>query len=199
MADTRKATKSAGLTRGKAILIAVLAVVLVVVLYIQFGGAASSSAPMPSTARRRPASAVVPAAKAAAEKKAPSDSSATQAIAVVDKTRWKSPDLAQVVKYDPFALPASFPQPAMAERVTAGSDATAAADDERARRLELVQKQWMEWEDLKRTPVQVIVRGGDQYVAVMGDRTLHVGDEIYGFTVTSIDSRGVQVERKAEP
>jgi hypothetical protein len=32
---------------------------------------------------------------------------------------------------------------------------------------------------------------------MIGDRTLHVGEEIEGFTVTKIDPGGVVVERKA--
>ena len=39
------------------------------------------------------------------------------AAELIDKTRWKSPPLAKVVGYDPFALPASFPQP---PKATAG-------------------------------------------------------------------------------
>jgi hypothetical protein len=43
-----------------------------------------------------------------------------------------------------------------------------------------------------------VVRERDQYVAMVGDRTLHVGDEIKGFIVTEIDPQeGVRVERKA--
>jgi hypothetical protein len=43
----------------------------------------------------------------------------------------------------------------------------------------------------------VIVRERDQYAAMIGDRIVHVGDEINGFTVTVIDpASGVRVERK---
>ena len=34
-------------------------------------------------------------------------------------------------------------------------------------------------------------------MAMIGDRMVHVGDEINGFTVTEIDPQGVHVERKA--
>ena len=36
-------------------------------------------------------------------------------------------------------------------------------------------------------------------MAMIGDRMLHVGDEINGFTVTEIDPKGVRVERKVSP
>ena len=55
------------------------------------------------------------------------------------------------------------------------------------------------WKNSKQRGVHVIVREGDQYVAVIGDRMLHVGDEINGFTVTAIDPDGVHVERKESP
>ena len=57
MADPQNATKQGGLTRGKAILIAVLGVVLVGVLYMQFGrgGAGASSEPSAYVPRRVPA------------------------------------------------------------------------------------------------------------------------------------------------
>ena len=55
MADAQSAQKTSGLTRGKAIMIGVLAVVLVVVLYMQFGSAGSESAadPVGYTPRRQ--------------------------------------------------------------------------------------------------------------------------------------------------
>jgi hypothetical protein len=47
--------------------------------------------------------------------------------------------------------------------------------------------------------VHVIVRERDAYVAVIGDRLLHVGDKINEFTVTAIDPDGVHVEMKESP
>ena len=57
----------------------------------------------------------------------------------------------------------------------------------------------MQLEELKQRGVHVIVREGDQYVAWIGDRMLHVGDKINGFTVTAIDTDGVHIERKESP
>ena len=54
----------------------------------------------------------------------------------------------------------------------------------------------MQLEELKQRGVHVIVSKNDQYVAMIGDRMIHVGDEINGFTVTAIDPEGVRVERK---
>jgi hypothetical protein len=53
-----------------------------------------------------------------------------------------------------------------------------------------------ELEKLRQRGVGVIVRERDKFVAMIGDRTVHVGDEINGFTVTAIEPDGVRVERK---
>jgi hypothetical protein len=51
-------------------------------------------------------------------------------------------------------------------------------------------------EELQQRGVHVIVNLRDEYVAMIGDRTVHVGDEINGFIVTAIEPDGVRVERK---
>jgi hypothetical protein len=108
------------------------------------------------------------------------------------------------VAYDPFALPPSFPQP---PKITAGGKATgadgliaAAAADDAKRIAEAAENLRMQLEELKQQGVHVILRKGDQYVAVIGDRMLHVGDKIDEFTVTAIDpDDGVHIERKESP
>jgi hypothetical protein len=208
VADTSTARKNNGLTRGKAILIGVLTLVLGSVLYLQFGrGGSGSSNESVAYKPRRP----VPAAAAAAEpetaakthtvtKSAPAENkSLTTTAAVVDESRWKSPPLAEVVSYDPFALPAAFPKTAVVDPTQPNQDslvASAAADD--AKKLaDVVAQLQIQLEQLKQRGVQVIVKERDQYVAMIGDQTVHVGDEINGFTVTGIDQGGVRVERKA--
>src|SRR6478672_11763660 len=125
MADARDSEKKSGLTRGKAILIAVLAVVLVAVIYIQFGssGASASSPaveyhPPGPPAIAKPASIPVaasptsPAATPAVAVSVKTNSAAdVRNVPIIDETHWKAPNVNSVVSYDPFALPASFPQP----------------------------------------------------------------------------------------
>ena len=41
-----------------------------------------------------------------------------------DATRWKSPKLADVIVYDPFALPAAFPRPQMVAGSAASRERT---------------------------------------------------------------------------
>lgn len=200
MADTGSGAKN-GLTRGKAITIGVLAVVLVTVLYLQYGPSGETATTETST--YRPPRPVVPAVAqqptpAAAVKQQPQVTSVQHvAAAVFDEARWKSPTLAAVVDYDPFALPAAFPQPQAIDAHGATSDqlTAEAAEAGRKRMAEAAAQQQMEWQELKQRGVNVIVRQHNEFVAVIGDQTLHVGDEIMGYTVTKIDSQGVEVKR----
>jgi hypothetical protein len=122
---------------------------------------------------------------------------------VIDETRWKSPKLAAVIAYDPFALPATFPQPAKTAIGDKGANAegliAAAAADDAKKLAEAVEKLRMQLEELKQRGVTVIIRENDQYAAWIGERMVHVGDEINGFTVTAIDLDGVHIETKDAP
>lgn len=210
MAEPKTSAKKAGLTRGKAILIGVLSVVLVVILYVQFGRGVEKSGPDPvgyrpprATVAVQPASSPANAVTLAAAKGPATKDNVDAAAPIIDGSRWKSPEVASVVAYDPFALPAAFPQP----KVAAGSKskdgdallAEAAAAD--AKRLaDEVEKLHMELQELRERGVHVILRDGNQYAAVIGDRMLHVGDKINEFTVTAIDPEGfVHIERKELP
>jgi len=121
------------------------------------------------------------------------------ALLEFDQAKWKSPELSVVVAYDPFALPPGFPQPPRvhnaSDEVSGAIDDSTAADraKELADALEELQTQL---DDLKQRGVHVIVSQNDQYVAMIGDRVIHVGDKINEFTVTEIDPSGVRVERK---
>jgi hypothetical protein len=214
VAEAQTSSKK-GLTRGKAILIGVLAVALVAVLYVQFGrGGEKTSGEAAGYRPPRPALAVQPvgatakpvtlaSAKSPANAQQPINDKSAATAPLIDQTRWKSPKLETIVAYDPFALPPSFPQPpkVMVGGKTIGADgliAAAAADDAK-KMAEAVEKLHMELEDLRQRGVHVIIREGDQYVAWIGERMLHVGDKINDFTVTAIDTDGVHIERKESP
>jgi hypothetical protein len=212
VADAQTLSKI-GLTRGKAILIGILFVALIVVLFVQFGhGSAKSGGDATGYRPPKPAVVVQPVNSTAnpvtlASAKTQSNIQAGEAknsdsALLIDVTRWKSPKLETIVAYDPFALPPVFPQPpkvagAQAKGVD-GLIAAAAADD--AKKLsEAVEQLHMQLEELTQRGVHVIVRERDAYVAVIGDRLLHVGDKINEFTVTAIDPDGVHVEMKESP
>src|SRR5262249_12119853 len=126
----------------------------------------------------------------------------------INETRWKSPPLATVTAYDPFALPPSFPQPPKAATGAKSADgkdliAAAAADDAK-RAAEAEEQLYLQLQQLTEQGVHAVFSVGDHYVAVIGDRVLRVGDEIEGFTVTAIDpdappEKVVHLERKKSP
>jgi hypothetical protein len=195
VAKAQTTLEKIGLTSGKAVLIGVLALALVVVIYMQYGGepedSARGSAPRVSAPR--------PVAQAAN----PTNTEPLQeadfqvALAEFDDARWQAPQLASVIAYDPFAVPAAFPQPArLTGEQIAGEES---GDDVAARNAQLlaeaVERYQAELTELQQRGVHVILGERNEFVAMVGDRTLHVGDEINGFTVTAIEVDGVRVER----
>jgi hypothetical protein len=198
-------SKRIGLTRGKAVIVAVLAVTLMVVIYLKYSpsGAAAISSRLIGFSGRRPAAKSDSDASAAAEKAKAAASNAASLLSVeVDESRWKSPDLSVVLAYDPFALPPGFPQPqqgaAASSSAQSGTVSAEYADVAAEQLADAIETLRMELEQLQQRGVHVIVRGRDQYVAMIGERTIHVGDEIGGFTVTAIEADHVRVERKVQ-
>jgi len=202
MADPKQA-KSGGLTTSKVVLIAVLALTLVGVLYWQFGTSEATAAyTKQGGSHRRPAATapVTPAvATTVAKKGQPENAPLAEMPAVVDTTKWKSPPLTEVIAFDPLAVPETFPKPKPIEKNGKGEGLVKAAEADDAKKMaEAVAQLQMQLRELEQRGVQVIVRERDQYAAMIGDRVVHVGDEIDGFTVTVIDpASGVRVERKS--
>jgi hypothetical protein len=198
VAETKPVAGKIGLTRGKAVLIGALAIALVAVVYIQYGG---SSGHEPLTMSENPPRPPLPRSAAQATEKQSVDGPAPDemdaAVLAFDQQRWKSPELTTVIAYDPFALPTAFPQPAVIDPRLAGTETDELTTAENAKQLaEAVERLHTQLEELKERGVHVILNQGDQYVAMIGERMIHVGDEINGFTVMEIDPTGVRVERK---
>lgn len=218
MAEAQTSSKK-GLTRGKAILIGVLAVALIVVLYIQFGGGSAKPSGETVAAYRppRPALAVQPVSTTAksvtlasattpVNAQQPGKDKSASTTPIIDGTHWKSPKVEVIAAYDPFALPPAFPQlpkvKAGGKGIGADGLIAAAAADDAKKMAEAFEKQRIEMDELRERGVHVITFDNKlhQYVAVIGDRTLHVGDMINEFTVTAIDpDDGVHIERKESP
>jgi hypothetical protein len=209
VAEAQGSSSKNGLTRGKAILIAVLGIVLLGILYMQFGrhetSAASNPAayrpPRPPGARKLGTLSGNTANLATAA--APESSAAT--AQVIDESRWTSPQLAKVVAYDPFKLPEAFPHRV---RDVAGSkgqikgDLAAISEAEKAKKAaEALGKIHLQLKELKEHGVSMIVGEGNQYAAMIDDRIVHVGDKINGFTVVEIDDQDgtVVIEKKDSP
>jgi hypothetical protein len=195
--------KKAGVTPGKLTLIGVLAVVLCVVLYQQLRPLVKTknTPTQLATAAHNDATSLKSAASLAEPVTTTDDNAPRKKTGTV--TSWQSPNLASIVQFDPFALPASFPQPqnpdeqsAIAQNAAQAEEATAdqeALDAERT-------KSESELEGLRQQGVAVIIKKKTEYVAIVGDQELHVGDEINGFTVISIDAKdGVRVAKDLTP
>jgi len=195
VANTTTASAQLGVTPAKLKLIGLLAAILVVVLYIQYGRSGADVAPAAPESRS-------PRTSKRANKPArqvPNVSEQAPSIQPVDLAAWKTPELESVIRYNPFALPATFPQPkpTIVETPSSGITAAVAAQSalDEQDRLNAVQDMQVELETLKRQGVQVILTKDDQFVAMIGQKIYHVGDEIGGFKITAIDDNGVHVER----
>jgi hypothetical protein len=201
--ESPKFSKKIGLTGTKAVLVGVLAVVLAAVIYIQFGPSGDSevtavpSTPPPAITT----SSALPVSQATAD--VPESTAALAITAAFDQAKWKSPELATVVAYDPFALPPAFPQPPRPAGdgllTDDGEQSSEGASVAAAQLAQAVEELRMELAALQQRGVHVILRERNDYVAMIGDRTVRVGDEINGFTVTAIEPDGVRVERKLSP
>jgi hypothetical protein len=204
VAKAQTASQQAGLTRGKAVLIGVLAVVFVGILFIQyrrmFGAKSAPSMEATSTSAETPRT-----PRSATKKKevaqAESDLETEAALMEFDQAKWRSPELPMVLAYDPFARPETFPKPprtvgdpSLASAETQG----VSAEEEAKRKADELEQLRSQYEDLKQRGVHVIVSQGDEWVAMIGDRLIHVGDDINGFTVTKIDpvDGTVDIEKK---
>jgi hypothetical protein len=202
VADKPTWTKQTGVTPGKLALVGVLAVVLGGVLYIQFGPIsqqASTSAPPPAMAAESTASPIDSNA-AVDVALAPADAAPSKKTGAV--ASWQLPELASVVEYDPFALPASFPQPQNADEEAALAHNAVQTQDASVQQAALAAertKSETELQGLRQQGVQVILRLDNKYAAIVGDKEVHVGDQIDGFTVIAIDADGVRVAKDLSP
>jgi hypothetical protein len=191
-----------GASPGRLILIGVLAVVLAVVLFLQFGGSSDDDAydaAIPPKASRLPRP-LVEAGNALPTTSGDAEASREWRIETVDRRNWASPDVARVVRYDPFALPAAFPQPVRTAEGTLvdGEGAVVDAGFSEERRAQDMAAIQAKLEELKQRGVRVIISGHKEAAAVVGDRTVRVGDDLEGFTVKAIEADGVIVERKLD-
>lgn len=188
-------------TRGKLLLIGVLAVVLVTVVYWNYFRDGSRSSAAAKTAAKKPARSAKSAATASARpnrgRTNAGRDSPRHPAAARPPTTWPSIELAEVIAYDPFALPDAFPKPPpsvaglVRENTTTPrpSEQTDLAAQERAVVISAIRQQG----------VQLVLRNGQEYVAKIGDRQVRVGDTIGGLRVVDISLRGVVLEGEASP
>ena len=99
--------------------------------------------------------------------------------------------MANVEGYDPFALPALFPQPPAPGETGALAQVQAKSREDEAAQLAALAAERAQTQSqltaLRQQGVRVIIKRNDQYVAIVGEQEVHVGDKIDGFTVIAID------------
>jgi hypothetical protein len=168
--------------------VGVLAIVFLIVLVVQFVPAGDSSQPIDSTipphdVSRRPAAAhrAIDAQGTNGGPKPPT----------LDHP-WPAYSLATVLEFDPFAKPSS---PA-ADRggIQQGNN----VGDITSPKPEDVEKKRIERErvlaEVRKEVVQAIVGTDRGFVAIVGTKTIHVGDRLHGFLVKEIKADGVILE-----
>lgn len=185
------AVKKSEVTPGKLALIGVLAVVLVIVIYIQYGDQLTTTATSGSPATIATTTRSKPTKSKAAKKDDVADTDFTLRKSTGSRATWQAPELGSVVAYDPFALPASFPQLRQgdAESALAQTEAQKSQDasvQQAALEAERTQLQ-AALTSLKQQGVQAVIKRGNQSIAIIGGQEVRVGDEYQGFTVVAID------------
>ena len=94
------------------------------------------------------------------------------------EVQWFRPDVATVLRHDPFVRPARFPALPVVATSTAGSahDPQATAEAARAALEEALAGLRSQLDQLRNDGVQAVIANGDESVAILGDRTIRVGD-----------------------
>jgi hypothetical protein len=215
-----------GATPGKLALVGVLAVVLLGVLYSKYGGTkdggTANHAARPTAPPPAPSKPLIPAPITVETLSAPAATVNEPRKKTGATENWQSPELAAVVEYDPFRLQASLQQAdkdwelaqaaaqqakLVAERAKQLKEATLAkmaaleqAEQDRLAAIEVERKaSESELQGLQKQGVGVIIKKKKEFVAMVGDQEVRVGDQINGFTVVAIDANGVQLVKELNP
>lgn len=200
-----------GATPGKLCLSVVLGIILIAVLYFELskGGSANAqttTAPPPRPAgARAPRSTVTHTTQRRNSQAIPSDVSQPQSP--IDRDLWNAVALDSVFKHDPFAVPAAFLPPPSEQSGPIAKEPTGSAPDldnslslekQREEREKQAAAEAQARDDamnaLEKQGVNVVLRDGNQWIAVVGDKTIRVGDQLGGFRVIEILPNGVVIE-----
>jgi hypothetical protein len=199
MSDANSAKKP-GVTPAKLVLIGVLALILCGVIYRNyFREPVSSGAPARAQDDR---------AASAGEADLEKGTSGTKSAAELDelalhaaqlrKKPWPAYSVAQVVAYDPFALPAEFPQPPAPAEVGRRVTRSPAEDEANAERLraEAAQARAEAIAAIRAKGVQVVLKRGNEFFALIDGHEIRVGDEVEGLEVVEIDATGIYIDKE---
>ncbi len=198
-----------GATPGKLCLSVVLGIILIVVLYLELskGGSANAQATTlpPPVVARPPRSTATKTNNRQNSQVISADVSQLQSSN--DRDNWNAVALDSIFKHDPFAVPAAFlPPPSEHSEPTAkvptGSapkmDNSMALDKQREEREKQAAAEAKARDDamnaLEKQGVSLVLRDGNQWIAVVGDITIRVGDQLGAFRVVEILPDGVVIE-----
>lgn len=104
---------------------------------------------------------------------------------------WPAVDLAECIAHDPFAVPEGF-----VAKKAKPAEPTSSADD-RKREIDLARERAARRKaisELMDVGVGAVVQGPDQSMAIVGSRTIRVGDVIHGHRVLAIEPKGIVLE-----
>jgi hypothetical protein len=170
----------------------VLAMIFVIVLVVQFGSAGDSSPPIDSTTQpndvaQQPTAASRPVntqGKKSGPKPPPLD------------RPWPAFSLATVLEFDPFARPSSLAvdQGGIQQGRNTGDVSSQKPEDAEKKRMEDAEKKRLALAEVQKEAVQAIVGTDRGFVAIVGTKTIRVGDKLHGFVVKEIKADGVILE-----
>lgn len=174
-------------SRFQLALAGIMTVVFVVVLLVQFGGVAGGKPTgPPDPATRKPSTGTPPHGPHATADQPRRRPPRRPAPA------WPAIDLAEVLRFDPFAAGQAF---ASRQKPSGKAAPDEAAAGRRQRRQQAQSERAEAVERLRRQGLKAVIAGsGGQAVAVVGSKTVRVGDVIDGLRVIAIQPDGVVLE-----
>jgi hypothetical protein len=184
------------LSPRQAVLIGVLAIVLVVVLVVQFGG--GSGAEETACAKAAAKTATGPKRSSRAPKRRPASPATVRRQPSLPPSLppWPRFELSEVLEFDPFQAPPALRRQSKADQAgsVSGNEEIAAVRDQRLRQIWAEHQQALE--KLQQQGVRIIVGSpGKGRAAVIGNRTVRVGDTLDRFRVMAIEPDGVVIQQ----
>ncbi len=171
---------------GQLALVTGLSVILVIVLIYQFG----PQQQLVLKPRRPDSLQTIPGAESDALR---------HGTAVGQETAkgWPLLSLDTVLKHDPFDLPPFFlPTATISERNPAREQEQIVKAGEQKKLLQLEQRAKL-LQNLQQQGVEMVLINNKTRVAMVGSRTVQVGDVLNGFVITEIHNNGIVVEESA--
>jgi hypothetical protein len=168
----------------------VLAMILIVVLVVQFGPAGDSSPPIDSTTQSNDIFQQPAVVNRAVDTQGKNVAAKTLTI----EPPWPAFSLATVLEFDPFARPSSLAVDLGGIRQDDGVKNATVQKSEDGEKKRIERERVLA--EVQNEAVQAIVGTDRGFVAIVGTKTIRVGDKLHGFVVKEIKADGVILENK---